>query len=224
MAVADASLGADRARRKSRGTGLRRARAQLNAPDPVLPSMPPEAIAELTNAYQAAAVILEYGSGASTRIAAQMPGKTVFSVESDAEWLRELQLWLDKAPRPASVYLHHADIGPTREWGKPSAGGGFRKWPSYPNAIWDRPEFRHPDCVLVDGRFRLACMLTVLFRITRPLVMLVDDYAERPAYHRFEDLVKPSRMFARMARFDLQPQALPGASLGWIVDAYLRPQ
>ena len=188
------------------------------------PTMPPEAIAELTQAYQAASVILEYGSGGSTRLAAQLPGKTVFSVESDLDWLRDMKAWLDAEARAATVHLHHADIGPTGKWGIPTDEKSFRKWPGYPNVVWDRPDFIHPDVVLVDGRFRLACMLTVLARITRPTVMLVDDYAMRPAYHRFESLQKPRRFADRMARFDLTPQALPGAALPWIVDAYLRPK
>jgi hypothetical protein len=188
------------------------------------PAMPAEATAELTEAYQAATVILEYGSGGSTRFAAQLPGKTVFSVESDADFLADLQDWLDLEPRPATVHLHHADIGATGKWGAPTDEASFRKWPSYAQSVWDRPDFRHPDVVLVDGRFRLACMATVLARITRPVVMLVDDYRERPAYHRFESLQKPTRYADRMARFELMPQALPGAALPWIVDAHLRPK
>ena len=188
------------------------------------PSMPPEAIAELTAAYDAATVILEYGSGGSTRFAAQLPGRTVFSVESDPAWLAALQTWLDAEPRAATVHLHHADIGPTGKWGAPTDEKTCRKWPGYAQSVWDRPDFSHPDVVLVDGRFRLACMATVLARITRPVVMLVDDYRGRPVYHRFEDLQKPTRFADRMARFELRPQALPGAALPWIVDAHLRPK
>ncbi|EPX78549.1 hypothetical protein thalar_02341 [Litoreibacter arenae DSM 19593] len=34
---------------------------------------------------------MEYGSGGTTRLAAQMPGKLIFSVESDLMWALDLQ-------------------------------------------------------------------------------------------------------------------------------------
>ena len=174
--------------------------------------------------YAAAAVVLEYGSGGSTVMAAEMPGKRVFSVESDAIWAANLQAYLDQQGIAAGVSLHAVDIGPTGDWGTPTDESGWRRYHHYPLTVWDRADFQHPDVVLVDGRFRLACMATVLTRITRPVVMLVDDYVARPAYHRFETLQKPSRLAGRMARFELLPQALPGAALSWVVDAFLRPK
>ena len=69
----------------------------------------------------------------------------------------------------------------------------------------------------------MACWLTVLFRITRPVTVLFDDYIDRAYYHRVEDLVKPAEMIGRMARFELAPASVPADRLGWIVDAYLRP-
>ena len=57
---------------------------------PVL-TLPPAEAEALRAAYAIADVILEYGSGGSTALAAEMPGKTVFSVESDAAWLAGMQ-------------------------------------------------------------------------------------------------------------------------------------
>ena len=54
-------------------------------------TLPPEAAVALADAYADAGVILEYGSGGSTVLAAGMAGRTVFSVESDAAWLREMR-------------------------------------------------------------------------------------------------------------------------------------
>lgn len=51
-----------------------------------------EAEAEVLRAGHALArVILEYGSGGSTVLAAGMPEKLVFSVESDRDWAIRLQ-------------------------------------------------------------------------------------------------------------------------------------
>jgi hypothetical protein len=169
-----------------------------------------------------AKVILEYGSGGSTVIAAELPGKTVFSVESDPKWLKGMRAYFEAFPPVSALTLHHGRIGPTKEWGHPQNDENFRKWPGYPLSIWDLPEFVHPDVVLIDGRFRAACFLTTLFRITRPTTVLWDDYIDRKPYHEVEDLVKPIKMCGRMACFELSPMPVPPEKLLWILQTYLR--
>lgn len=185
----------------------------------------PQAEAEaLTEAYQAAGVILEYGSGGSTVLAGERPEGVIFSVESDAAWLADLRAWLVAHLPRSRVVLHHADIGPTRAWGFPKGRKAIDLWPAYAFSVWERPDFQAPDLVLVDGRFRLACMLTTLFSITRPTVLLVDDYADRPAYHRFETLAGRPRMIGRMAFFNLTPAPDLPQDIGWIAASYTDPQ
>ncbi|MBW6505628.1 MAG: hypothetical protein K0B00_02625 [Rhodobacteraceae bacterium] len=186
-------------------------------------TLPPDEAAALARAYGAAGVILEYGSGGSTVLAAEMPGKRVFSVESDKEWLGGMARWFAANPPKAELVLHHADIGPTGPWGKPLDDASFRKWPGYPNSVWDRPDFVHPDVVLVDGRFRAACFATVALRITRPVTVLVDDYIDRPPYHEVETLAPRAEMIGRMARFELAPQPFPAQRMAWLLGLFLRP-
>lgn len=189
---------------------------------PVLTMPEPEA-AHVAGAFAEAGVILEYGAGGSTVLAAEMPGKTVFSVESDPAHVARLQDWFAVEPPRADVRLHHADIGPTVEWGRPADERAFRRWPGYPISVWDRPDFLHPDVVLIDGRFRVACLLTTAFRITRPVVALVDDYRGRKPYHAVEPFLRPAMMIGRMARFDLEPTPFPVDRLGWVMNFYMRP-
>ena len=186
-------------------------------------TLPEAESACLLAAYNAASVILEYGSGGSTVMAAEMPGKTVFSVESDKDWANGMAAYLAANPMASKAILHHVDIGATAEWGKPVDDSGWRRYHHYPLTVWDRDDFSHPDVVLIDGRFRVACLLATLHRITRPVLALFDDYAPRPAYHRVEAWVKPSRMVGRMACFDLQPRVLPMAELSRIMDFFTRP-
>ena len=189
---------------------------------PVL-TMPEDEAAEVARGYAAASVILEYGSGGSTVLAAEMPGKTVFSVESDAKWLGMMRRYFDQNPPLGQIILHHGKIGQTKAWGQPKTNALFRKWPGYPVGIWDLPGFVHPDVVLIDGRFRSACFLTTLFRITRPVTVLWDDYIDRPSYHEVESLAKPVEMVGRMARFEVAPTPVPADQLAWIMDNFLRP-
>lgn len=186
-------------------------------------TLPEDAAEAVRSTYAAARVILEYGSGGSTAVAAAMPGKTVFSVESDAGWAQGLRDWFAANPPAADrLVIHHADIGPTGKWGRPVNDDGWEKYHLYPLGIWDSAGFEHPDAVLVDGRFRVACFLTTLFRITRPVTLLWDDYSVRPAYHKVERLARPVRMHGRMAEFRLEPAALPRDQLTWIIGQFGR--
>lgn len=184
----------------------------------------PEAEAEaLRTAYAAAGVILEYGSGGSTVLAAGMAGKTVFSVENDPDWLARMEAWFRDNPPVSDLRLHRADTGPVGKWGMPKGTKAFRSWHGYPLSVWDRADFLHPDVVLVDGRFRVACLLVTAFRISRPVTVLFDDYGPRPDYHGVEALVKPAGRIGRMALFDLTPQPFPADRLGWFLPYLTRP-
>ncbi|MCE6967245.1 hypothetical protein [Cereibacter sphaeroides] len=159
--------------------------------------------------YREAKVILEYGSGGSTVLAANMPGKLTISVESDRKWSLDLQRKLNTASLASPVIIWHADIGPTGEWGRPLAkmlGGSST---IIPHRYGTRPFFRHPDLILIDGRFRPACFVTACMRISRPVTVLFDDYTNRPAYHVVEKLAKPRRIVGRMAEFRIEPDARP---------------
>ena len=71
-----------------------------------LPSMPEAEINLLSEAYRDARVILEYGSGGSTRLAAAMQGKYIMSVESDCKWAQALhtELASERTVSPVSVH------------------------------------------------------------------------------------------------------------------------
>lgn len=186
-------------------------------------TMPDAEAALLRATYAGAGVILEYGTGGSTLVAASCATKAVISVESDRAWLVKLQAWFKANPAPVPMVLHHGNIGATKKWGFPASGEKPDRWPGYALTIWDHKDFQHPDVVLVDGRFRLSCMLTTLFRITRPVRVLCDDYTPRPYYHQIEALVGAPEMTGRMAAFTFTPQTLPVAQMGWIIPAFANP-
>src|SRR5690606_13122234 len=129
----------------------------------------------------------------------------IISVESDKAWVEKMQLVLDRDFPAAKVQLHWADIGPTGEWGHPLDQSAWKKYPLYPLGVWDKPWFRHPDLILIDGRFRVGCLLAALSRLERPVTVLFDDYATRQHYAKaVERFVKPVEIIGRMARFELE--------------------
>jgi len=159
----------------------------------------------VVSSYGAARGILEYGSGWSTGQAAKMHGKLVISVESDPDWARRLTALLDVANHPSPGIVHPVNIGPIGSWGRPVDDTAWRKFSTYPLSVWSAPFFRHPDVVLIDGRFRPACFGAVLLGMKAPVRVLFDDYVHRPAYHMVEQFAKPTGVFGRMVVFDLKP-------------------
>jgi Glycosyl transferase family 2 len=168
--------------------------------------------------YAQASEILEYGSGGSTVLAAEL-GKKITTVESDKDWAECLAGRLADYPRAT---VHHADIGPTGKWGMPSRPRFHGRFHRYAMAVWDRPDLGDPDLVLIDGRFRAACLATVMLRAKRPTTVLIDDYHNRPYYHGVERLARKEATVGRMARFAVTPGAIPADMLteviGWFSD------
>lgn len=194
-------------------------RPDLDAPILTLP----EAEAELLRAtYASAKVILEYGSGGSTILAASGQDKTIFSVESDAAWAQKMRLFFKRNPSKSAVNIHDVDIGPTGEWGRPIDETGWKSYHQYPLSVWHRPDFVNPDVVLIDGRFRSACFVTAALSLTAPATVLWDDYVKRRSYHEVERWLKPVSMHGRMARFDLEPRMFSPKDMMWMMKQFTR--
>lgn len=186
-------------------------------------TLPEAEAAMLRAAYEGAGTILEYGSGGSTVMAAEL-GKRVLSVESDQAWAKMMRDWFAQNPAPGEVDVIWSDIGPTKEWGHPVDDSEWKRFARYPLEVWDLPEFAHPDVVLVDGRFRVGCALAAAYRVTRPVALYFDDYMNRQQYHEVEDFLgRPTATAGRMVRFDLTPQPVPPERLLRIAQLMMRP-
>lgn len=134
--------------------------------------------------FSAASTYLEYGVGASTRRALEFPNiRRVDAIESGEEFLRDyLAAHADLRAGAAAgrLVVHRVDIGPTGPMGYPSDVSRKADWPAY--AALPALLGRAWDLVLVDGRFRVACILNALLLPERP-VLLVHDFWNRPQYH-----------------------------------------
>jgi len=132
---------------------------------------------------------LEYGSGGSTLLANKMVTNLV-SVDSDASFLADVRRKLSESDHRAVAKLIHVNIGLTVDWGMPvftkPTRRRVRRWEEYCKAPWRyfRTIGQQPDLILVDGRFRVACVLESLLSLS-PLSetkILLDDYVSRPEY------------------------------------------
>lgn len=180
--------------------------------------------AYLVDQYAKHDVILEYGCGGSTMLAASQPHSLVMSVENDRKWARSVKEALRRHHPDAPVKVHWVDTGPTMMWGRPRPKQRGESWKNYPNYalnIWDQPYFKQPDLILIDGRFRAACFLAAMMRTQRPVTVLFDDYTNRDSYHWIERYAEPVEVIGRMARFDLSPTPVPSGDLTQVVLSFL---
>ena len=168
--------------------------------------------------YAESRAIVEYGSGGSTVLAATL-GKPVVSVESDKAWADRMA---ETLAAHACASVHYADIGPTRAWGFPDGAGAAARFHAYALSVWDRPDLVSPDLVLIDGRFRAACLVATMLRATQPITVLFDDYQKRGYYHRVEQFATLEQLVGRMAVFTVTPGPIPPDMLteviGWFAD------
>ena len=123
----------------------------------------------------------EFGSGGSTVWACQA-GLTVHGVESDAAWVDGLKQRLGE-----TCQVHAENIGPTKEWGFPASDVARHRFPAYSEAI-----HRHDqafDLILVDGRFRVACVLNAIRHTLNvsdqpgETRLFIHDFWNRRHYH-----------------------------------------
>lgn len=170
--------------------------------------------------YAEADVILEYGSGGSSFVGLGAGAALLMTVESDKAWADRINAALATRFEPARFLVHHVDVGPTREWGFPVDARRFRNFHAYALSVFDQPAYRHPDVVLIDGRFRVACFYATMLRIERPATILFDDYANRKRYHRVERFFKPVAFAGRMAQFEINPITLPRDQMTEIIGAF----
>ena len=148
-----------------------------------------EALA-FTHYCSAARSYLEFGSGGSTVVAAQTVKKQLITVDSDAVWLERVLTTCAALRTRLTPATHLANIGATKEWGYPLDTTRRADWPRYHESVWDIPGANRADLYLIDGRFRVSCLLQTLLRARGEATILVHDYASRPHYHVIEPFVR----------------------------------
>lgn len=178
----------------------------------------------VTQSYAKHEVILEYGAGGSTLLAAK-GGKKVITTETDPRWLIELMGAYQEQQLPGDIIPIWSDIGETKEWGYPRDESQFKRWPDYSLKPWSfcKEHQLTPDLILIDGRFRVASFLTSCINVTKTTTVLFDDYVEREHYHSVEALFKPVKIIDnRMAVFKIRPKKVSSQyllnNMCWFLD------
>lgn len=128
---------------------------------------------------------LEFGSGGSTFfILENSPSAKVTSVESDAGWIEVMRKWnYIREAENSRLKIHIVNIGSTGQFGTPLEINKKQLFPSYSSSVFSQINPDSLDTVLVDGRFRVACILQTILHCQKNVTVLVHDFTNRPYYH-----------------------------------------
>lgn len=119
---------------------------------------------------------LEFGAGGSTLLAAGIVPKIV-SIENDLAFINLTRRQLMMRRKRSNPSFLHIDQGPVGAWGFPQTTEPARL-SSYAETVWK--EGRVPSgvkTVLVDGRFRRACLLHCALHLDPSVDILLHDAA-----------------------------------------------
>lgn len=146
--------------------------------------------------------VLEYGAGGSTVLALRRARGGVVSVDSSAAWLDKVTA--AAGADAAKLRTLHVDIGPLGKWGKPTdlSPASEARFPAYYRRVWAEVEPRDYDLFVIDGRFRVACLATIVLEAARPWRALVHDYPDRPHYHAMEGIARRTGLVETLATFE----------------------
>lgn len=73
------------------------------------------------------------------------------------------------------------NIGVTGKWGYPMNDNNRDYWPAYHSCVF---QSNHSyDTVLVDGRFRISCILHACLYCPQDTKILIHDFFNRPNYY-----------------------------------------
>jgi len=175
----------------------------------ISPHMSPDEVEFFHSCLSGVSKYFEFGTGGSTIAAFDyfMKNKVDFEihgVDSDPKWINTIT---KQCHHDRRINLYHSDIGPLEEWGWPvDKIPNHITWTDYPTSISRNAHSSDFDLVLIDGRFRVACLIQTLLTCPQTTRILIHDYAGRPEYHIIESWCDIIASRDQLSLFSIQNQ------------------
>lgn len=127
-------------------------------------------------------IYFEWGCGGSTfQLSKKKNIKTIYSVESDLEWIKKVNSKLKNYQKNKINWIENDLNTESNTWGYPSLDCPLKKKIDYSSQILNIKEI--PDIILIDGRFRVSCALKSYNIIDLETILVFDDFLNRKYYH-----------------------------------------
>ena len=151
---------------------------------------------------------LEFGMGASTALACQQASiQRIDAVESSARFAQKYYEQSEEIRNNMGLgrlVIHQVDIGPVGNWGYPTDESTMGRWRNYPQIVQSLAG--QWDTILVDGRFRVACVLHSLMQVDQRCRIVVHDFWNRNGYHEVLNYVNVDASVDSMGVFRRRPE------------------
>lgn len=163
-------------------------------------------LALLQSAMRKSENYLEFGAGNSTCMAIKTINiRNITVVESDSVFWNDQMLTMpsvEKAYEAKRLKFILVDIGVTTHWGYPVNTTCINQWAMYHSCAFqtDAPY----DLILVDGRFRVACILHACLSCTEGAQILIHDFFNRPVYWVVRPFLKLEEQVDTMGLFSIK--------------------
>jgi len=140
----------------------------------------------------------EYGCGQSTEWVLKNTNVSIKAVDTSKEWVKRVLNNISKND-DHRIKIDYIDLGEIGNWGRPVGYSHKESISLYTDMIWTQGE--KPDTVLIDGRFRVCCLLTSLKYADEGTRLVFDDYTDRRHYHVVEKFVEREEVCGRQCLF-----------------------
>lgn len=135
------------------------------------------------NYLDKANIYFEFGTGGSTVQAANRRNITkIYSVENVPAWYLKMLTTIN----PDKVTYYYTDMDSKyNSGGHPGPKSSYSDWIKYSRAITnlDIDSAKNIDLFLIDGRFRVACLLNCFSYMSTDAFIIFDDFQQRKQYH-----------------------------------------
>jgi hypothetical protein len=165
--------------------------------------MLPSEISLFESVIRCATRYVEFGSGGTTVLAYHMGCASIVTIDSSLVWLEKVKEACTSNGK-SEIKLIHADIGPIKELGYPRDESNKMLWERYHRAPWADPDVTLADTFLVDGRFRVACVMQTALHCSQNAIVMVHDFANRPYYHCIGEVVREIARADNLSVFQLR--------------------
>jgi len=124
---------------------------------------------------------LEFGGGGTTELASKY-------IKGKGHLITSINYLPNKLSNIISdnLSIHYIDLESNDDFGNPSSKCPINKVIKY-TSITDLVDINSIDTILVKGRFRVGCLLSMFNYIKDNTVILFDDYKNRKHYHILEE-------------------------------------
>ncbi|KAJ1409056.1 hypothetical protein B484DRAFT_456174, partial [Ochromonadaceae sp. CCMP2298] len=106
------------------------------------------------------------------------------TMDSNEDWVRNTAAdpCIQKMIAEGRASVKKVNIGETEAWGRPVGSSHKQLWADYSTSIVAY-KAENIDLILVDGRFRIACVLESWLQFPQATIVLHDFYDKRYMHH-----------------------------------------